>query len=433
MATRRSAGHVIAELAQEAPEQLAITCGDAAMTRLGLEQESNRLARVYQELGVHEGDFVTIGLPNSIELVVAIVATWKLGAVPMPMSSLLPSPERRSVIDLANPALVVGPAADDHPERRTLPAGFSPPIDVDDAPLPDRTSPARKAIMSGGSTGRPKLIVSGLSGIVHSNEGNLLRMQRNERQTVVGPLYHSASFNCATVGLFLGHHLVILPRFDAAAALDTISRSRISWAVFVPTMLIRMWRLIEAEPSRYDLSSIRVLWHMAAPCPAWLKEAWIDLLGPDHIFEMYGGTEGQAITVIDGRAWLSHRGSVGVAEVGEVIVLDEQGAPAPPSVIGEVFMRPSAGVSTYRCIGAEARVRDGWESIGDLGWMDEDGYLYLGDRRTDLIVTGGANVYPAEVEAAIDQHRKVRSSIVVGVPDEDLGSGSTPSSRRHRA
>ena len=287
--------------------------------------------------------------------------------------------------------------------------------------------------MSGGSTGRPKLIVSGLSGIVHSNEGNLLRMQRNERQTVVGPLYHSASFNCATVGLFLGHHLVILPRFDAAAALDTISRSRISWAVFVPTMLIRMWRLIEAEPSRYDLSSIRVLWHMAAPCPAWLKEAWIDLLGPDHIFEMYGGTEGQAITVIDGRAWLSHRGSVGVAEVGEVIVLDEQGAPAPPSVIGEVFMRPSAGVSTYRCIGAEARVRDGWESIGDLGWMDEDGYLYLGDRRTDLIVTGGANVYPAEVEAAIDQHRKVRSSIVVGVPDEDLGSGSTPSSRRHRA
>jgi bile acid-coenzyme A ligase len=161
---------------------------------------------------------------------------------------------------------------------------------------------------------------------------------------------------------------------------------------------------------------------MAAPCADWLKEAWIDLVGADALMELYGGTEAQSATTISGTDWLTHRGSVGKPLLGEMIILDSEGKPAKSGEVGEVFMRRAAGTPpTYRYIGAEAREVDGWETLGDLGWMDEEGFLYLSDRRTDLILSGGANVYPAEVEAALDTHPQVLSSVVVGVPDADLG------------
>jgi bile acid-coenzyme A ligase len=165
-----------------------------------------------------------------------------------------------------------------------------------------------------------------------------------------------------------------------------------------------------------------VVWHLAAPCPAWLKQAWIDWLGPERIFELYAGTEGHAMTAISGAEWLTHRGSVGRPVTGEIRILDPEGSPLPPGELGEVFMRPvGRDRPTYRYLGAEATSRDGWESIGDLGYLDEEGYLYLVDRRTDLILVGGSNVYPAEVEAVLDEHPKVASSAVIGLPDPDLG------------
>ncbi|MFP8879759.1 MAG: AMP-binding protein, partial [Myxococcota bacterium] len=161
-----------------------------------------------------------------------------------------------------------------------------------------------------------------------------------------------------------------------------------------------------------------------APSPDWLKRAWIDWLGSDRIFEAYGGSERIAGTLISGTEWLAHPGSVG-KPTGDrrVLILGPDGNPRPAGEIGEVFMMPPGGQgSTYRYIGAESTATaDGWESLGDLGYLDEAGYLYLVDRKTDMIVTGGANVYPAEVEAALDAHPKVRSSAVVGLPDEDLG------------
>ncbi len=161
---------------------------------------------------------------------------------------------------------------------------------------------------------------------------------------------------------------------------------------------------------------------MAAPCPEWLKEAWIDLVGAETLMELYGGTEGQASSIISGTEWLAHRGSVGKPLTGQMRVLDADGNVAPAGEIGEIYMRPFDGMApTYHYIGAEARELDGWESLGDMGWMDEEGYVYLSDRRTDLILSGGANIYPAEVEAAIDEHPNVLSSLVVGIPDEDLG------------
>jgi bile acid-coenzyme A ligase len=193
----------------------------------------------------------------------------------------------------------------------------------------------------------------------------------------------------------------------------------------VPTMMQRIWNLPEDVRTGYDLSSLEVLWHLAAPCPAWLKEAFIEWLGADVIWELYGGTEGQGSTTIRGDEWLAHRGSVGrPGDHCEMKIVGENGETLPPGAVGEVYMRPRSGPgTTYRYIGATAKSIDGgWESLGDMGHMDADGYLYLSDRRTDMILSGGANIYPAEVEAAIDAFPGVRSSAVIGLPHEDLGN-----------
>jgi bile acid-coenzyme A ligase len=156
-----------------------------------------------------------------------------------------------------------------------------------------------------------------------------------------------------------------------------------------------------------------------------LKEAYIDWFGADVIWELYGGTEGQGGTVITGSEWLAHRGSVGKPNATcQMKVVNEQGDELPTGEIGEVYMRPLTGQgSTYRYIGAEPKaIEGGYESIGDMGYFDEDGYLYLADRQTDMILSGGANIYPAEVEAAIDSCPGVRSSAVIGLPHEDLGN-----------
>jgi bile acid-coenzyme A ligase len=156
-----------------------------------------------------------------------------------------------------------------------------------------------------------------------------------------------------------------------------------------------------------------------------LKQDWINWLGPDVIWELYGGTEGVAATIISGHEWLAHKGSVGtIALGGEIEAFAPDGNMLPRGETGEIYMRLRPDQpSTYRYLGAETRtLGEGWESIGDIGWLDNDGYLYLADRRTDMILVGGANVYPAEVESAIDEHPLVQSSCVIGIPDDDLGN-----------
>lgn len=415
------AGQILTELAQAEPERPAVTCGEVTVTRAELESWANRLARVYEDKGVRCGDFVTITLPNSIEFYAATFAVWKLGAIPQPVSSRLPARELATIIELADPRLVVG-AGGLARDRGCIAGGFIPDASISDAPLsPARVSPAWKAPTSGGSTGRPKLIVSGNSGAVDPAIGLASGMQADGVQLVAGPLYHNSPFTSSMFGLYLGNHLVVLPKFDPDAALDAIAKHRVDWVVVVPTMMLRILRQIEGGADA-DLSSLRQVWHMAAPCPAWLKEAWIDLVGPDRLMELYGGTESQALTCISGTEWLKHRGSVGRAVYGEMVILDDSGAELPRGQIGEIFMRtPTGEPPAYRYIGAEARRINGWESLGDLGWMDEDDYLYLSDRRTDLIISGGANIYPAEVEAVLLQHPQVESAVVVGLPDHDLG------------
>lgn len=415
-------GTRLSQLAAEDPDRPAITCDGRTLTRRELESAANRLARAYAELGVSRGDYVTIALPNSIEWVLATIAVWKLGGIPQPLSPRLPDAEFVGLLDLKPRALLVG---------RPDPRGLVPSVggdftgrpELSDAPLPEAVSPSWKSMPSGGSTGRPKLIEAGGEGripaeVIAMGMGNL----PTDTHLLPVPLSHNTGFTSATLALLTGQHLVLMRRFEPAEFLRLITEHRVTYLATVPTIMQRLLPVYRADPDAYDLSSLRRFWHLAAPCPPNIKEAWIELLGPDTVWELYGGTELQALTFISGTEWLAHRGSVGRVVAGEMKVLDDDGNECPPGVVGEIYLRPAPGSApTYRYIGSTAKTRDGWDSLGDLGWFDEDGYLYLADRRVDMFTVGGRNVYPAEIENALAEHPSVLSCLVVGVPHEDLG------------
>ena len=412
----------LARLAGEDPDRPALTVGDVTLTRSELDRHSNRLARAFSAEGVGHDDLVTIALPNSVDFVATAIACWKLGAIPQPVSWRSPLRELRTIVALADPALVVGVDCDAVPGRAVWTSNRVPDPDISDGPLPPVMGSSWKAPTSGGSTGRPKLILSGERPLVPTEPK--LGLQPNGCVVIPGPLYHNAPFTVASYGLVHGNHVVVLPAFDARATLEAIHEHRPDFIQLVPTMMVRILRLPESERAEFDLSSLRRVWHMGAPCPGWAKEAWLRWLNPEVVWELYAGTEAQAATMIRGDEWLERRGSVGRVTVGEMRVVDpESHAELPPGAVGEVYLRPVSGASpSYRYIGAEPRaIADGWESLGDMGWFDEDGYLFLTDRRTDMIVSGGANIYPAEVEAALSEHPNILSCAVIGLPDEDLG------------
>lgn len=416
-----SVGAAVRYLAEKDPDRPAVTevpvegthvKSVRTLTRMELEKRTNRLARTYERLGVTEGSFVTIGLPNGVDFYEASIAAWKLGATPQPVSHKLPERERKEIIELARPSLVVTEVI---------------PIDdeaSDEPILPDRTAPAFKAPTSGGSTGRPKLIVSGQKGEIDPDTPRGFNASVDGVQLVPGPLYHNAPFMFSVAALFTGNHIIVMPRFDAQRALELIAEYQVDWTLLVPTMMLRMHRLPEEVKQKYPLDSLKGILHLAAPCPPWLKEAWIEWIGAEKVWELYAGTEAQGVTIIGGEEWMAHRGTVGKATPGRMKIVDPgTGEECAPGEIGELWMKPPEGGSTYRYIGAEARTDDeGWESLGDMGYIDEDGYLYLADRRTDMILAGGANIYPAEVEAALDEHPAIASCAVIGIPDDDLGN-----------
>jgi len=393
------------------PDRAAVTDDTRTVTRAELDRLANATARALADLGVGAGDRVTIALPNSVEFVATAMACWCLGATPQPVSARLPERELDAITELAESRVVV--------REPVAVAGF------DDGPLPDAVSASWKAMTSGGSTGRPKLIEAAQSAEIDPEARPSLLMRLDGTHLMPGPLYHNGPFVWTTTALLAGNHVVLGGRFDAERTLALVDRYRPDSMYVVPTMMSRISKLPREVRDRYDVSSLRVVWHLAAPCPPWLKEEWIEWLGAEVIWELYAGTEAQAATVINGREWLEHRGSVGRVDPDLFRVVRDDGTDAAPGEVGEVYMRASADgtVRTYRYVGAEARtLPGGWESLGDMGAIDADGYLTLSDRQTDMILTGGSNVYPAEVEAAIDEHPAVRSSAVIGLPDDDLGN-----------
>jgi bile acid-coenzyme A ligase len=447
-------GAQISRLAQVAPDEPAVSCGGVTITRAELDSSTNRLARAYAGLGVGVGDYVTIVLPNSVEWVQAAVACWKLGAVPQPLSPRLPDAEFEGLLGLRPRALLVGRAYPGGDRQRgeagrsgspteqdgipSLPTGFVPDPALSNAPLPEAVSPCWKSLASGGSTGRPKLIEAGgpyFGSRVPPAIGYPLGAQEGDTTLVPVPLTHNTGMTTAVLALLMRHHLVLMSRFDPHEFLRLITDHRVTFLTTVPTIMQRVLPVYHADPGCYDLTSIRRFWHLGAPCPPAIKQAWINLLGPQVVWELYGGTELQALTFISGDQWLTHRGSVGTVVSGEMKVLDDDGQPCLPGVVGEIYMRPNPGSApTYRYIGVTAKSRDGWDSLGDLGYFDADGFLYLSDRRVDMFTVGGRNVYPAEIEGALSAHPEVLSCLVVGVPDPNFDDmGQIPHALVHTA
>lgn len=410
------------DLAEAQPDRPAVTCGNESLTRAELARAGDDMAVHLQGLGVREGDMVTVAVPNSLDWFVAYLAIWKLGAIPQPISARLPQREVDALLELAAPSAVFGLEADAVGDRPHVPYGFRAPS-ADASHLPDLVSRAWKAPTSGGSTGRPKLIVSGDPALFDTEAPPALALGTDGCIVMPGPLYHNGPAVWSCQALLKGNHVVLLPRFDAEATLALIEQHRATVLYMVPTMMKRIWRLHDDVRHRYDLSSLRVVWHLAEPCPEWLKQCWIDWLGPEKIYELYAGTEAQTATIINGVDWLAHRGSVGRPLDGTVKITDEHGNEVPVGEKGEVWMRNPRDTPTYHYVGAQARTLDGgWESLGDMGHLDADGYLYLGDRAADMILSGGANIYPAEVEAALQEHEGIHSCAVIGLPDEDKGN-----------
>jgi bile acid-coenzyme A ligase len=403
-------------------DTVAVSHGKDALTWEALERGANARARAFAERGVKPGDFVAIGLPNSNAFFETTFAVWKCGATPTSLSWRLPRGEAAAVLEILKPALVVGGEADWNAPN-SLPADFVPE-GLSDQPLASPVARHWKAMTSGGSTGRPKVILDHQPAVVDTAIEQMLAIPPGVSLLNPGPLYHNAPFILAHMGLFAGGRMTGMVKFDAEEALRLIERHRVQWVNFVPTMMHRIWALPDEVRNAYDLSSLKIVFHMAAPMPPWLKEKWIEWLGPERIFELYGGTERQGACVISGLEWLAHRGSVGkIGESCRLRIIGEDGNDVAPGEIGEIYFLPNDGAgSTYHYLGAEPKRRpDGWESLGDIGRIDAEGYLYLSDRLADMILRGGANIYPAEVEAAVSAHPGVRSCVVVGLPDPEFG------------
>lgn len=419
--SEESFGAILKRHAAARPNVAAVSYGTESLTWRDLDVRSDARAAQLQDQGVARDDLVAVALPNGVAHHEWTFAAWKAGATPCILPYRM-ADEFAALVDLVRPRVVIAPAG--------LPAGETLRIAAD-APLPAEggahapAAPASnwKAVASGGSTGRPKVIV---------DHGPPCRTAAIERVieliglpsggTVLnpGPLYHNAPFLFSNLALVAGNRLVGMDRFDPEAWLQQVQREQVEWCFLVPTMMHRIWSLPPQVRASYDLSSLRRVVHMAAACPVWLKQAWIDWLGPDRVLEGYAGTEGPG-TMITGREWLEKPGSVGRVAPDTLTVRAPDGQPCAPGEVGEIFFPPAA-VERFHYIGAAPRLdAAGRMSLGDMGHIDEDGYLFLADRRSDLIIRGGANIYPAEIEAALDEHPAVAAAVAIGLPCEEFG------------
>ena len=427
-------GTRISQLAAEHPAKAAIVFAPQDGRRhettswRELDEGSNRVARLFQDQGLDENSTLVIGLGNCPTHLLAAIAAWKCGALVLPVSSRMPAPERDAILALAQPQLVVSEWADiPHANLRESDLRRASAANAPHSPAPLAAICAHpgKAIGSGGSTGRSKIIIDpnpwqAIPGTLWYAEST--RFAPRQVHLLAGPLYHNSPFLMAHWGLFEDHKLILMERFDAAQALELIERYRIQYAFLAPTMMARIARLPKVEAR--DFSSFEAIYSTAAPCPAWVKRAWINLLGAEKVYEILGASEGVGLTAIRGDEWLRKPGSVGrPLENMRVRILADGGQELPAGEVGEIFMHPGVDEPTYRYVGSPpARsTADGFVSVGDLGWLDEDGYLFLADRRNDLIISGGANVYPAEVEAALSERADIADVVVVGLADEEWG------------
>lgn len=429
-------------------DAVAVRLGDSTRTWADIEGRARRLARAL-DADVGPGRAWAVLSHNRTEWAEWPLAMARSGTRLVPLNWHLTATELAALlVDSGTRLIVAGPGLEDLAAEAAALAdgdtGSTSTVRIvrldsgyeewlaghDDRPLDDRPA-GSPMLFTGGTTGRSKGVTRSDQGAtvsswprVYGGWGDLVAKPAGGTTLISTPLYHALGLAAFMASLSKGVPVVVLERFDPQGVLDTIAEHRITATPMVPTQFIRLLKLPDEVRAAADVSSIEWVLHTAAPCPAWAKRAMIDWFGP-VIYEMYGSSEGTGPALCSSEDWLSHPGTVGKATARVTYsIVDDDGNDLPPGEVGTIYCERTDGPPEYHDDPektASIRLPDGRFTVGDLGWLDDDGFLYLADRRVDLIITGGSNVYPAEIEAALVEHPDVADVAVFGIPDPEWG------------
>ncbi|OBK14855.1 fatty-acid--CoA ligase FadD4 [Mycobacterium asiaticum] len=413
-----------------------------------LEARANRLAHKFRQAGLREGDAVAILLENNEHMHAVMWAARRSGLYYVPINTHLTPAEAAYIVANSNAKAIIGSVAlrdvlaglGEHlpgglPELLLIADGDLPGwqrypecvADQPDTPIGDEIE-GDLLQYSSGTTGRPKGIKRELPHLPPEEAPGMMSALVDfwmDPQTVYlspAPLYHTAPSVWSMTVQAAGLTTVVMEKFDPEGTLDAIARYRVTHGQFVPAMFVRMLKLPDSVRDSYDLSSLKRVMHAAAPCPVQIKKQMIDWWGP-IVDEYYASSEAHGSTLIFAEDWLTHPGSVGKPMGGGIHILDPDGKELPPGEAGEIYFE---GGTTFEYLNdptktAASRDKHGWATVGDIGYLDEEGYLYLTDRRHHMIISGGVNIYPQEAENLLVTHPKVLDAAVFGVPDDEMG------------
>ncbi len=440
------------------PDEVALVDPVTSRTWFELGARVDALVAGLRARGLTEGDAVVVMAGNQCETVETALACLHAGWLLVPVNWHWVAPELAYVLrDAGAAAVVVGDewtavagaalaefGAGEGPMIRLAtgpgdaPSGFESYEAVVDAGRGFDAGPERRGgvmFYTSGTTGSPKGVRGALAelggpveiwSLIAASIAETLRVPRDRAvQLLCGPIYHSAQFVTSIAPLLNGARLVMQHRFDAAGVLALVERHRVTNVHLVPAQMVRLLRLDDAARASFDGSSLVAAFHGAAPCPDSVKRSMLEWWGP-IVWEYYGGTEGGFITVISPEEWLERPGSVGrPTSVVEILVVGPDGRRLGPGEPGDLYFRNLLG-SDFRYHNADdktdaAHLEPGVGTLGDIGYLDDDGYLFLSDRRIDMIISGGVNIYPAEIEAVLAGHPAVADCAVFGVPDDEMG------------
>lgn len=435
------------------PHKPAVIMADTGqtVTFAELESDSVRIARHLHALGLRRGDHLAVLATNTARVFDIYWAAMRSGLyVTMVNWHLTPAEAAYIVTDCGAKAVIVDASLQEFAgsltsmipdtEHRLMFGGTAPGFaDLDrasatesDVPFTDQPRGA-DMLYSSGTTGRPKGIKPALpQRQVHEPGDTMTAMNAQvwgvNSETVYlspAPLYHAAPLRTCAAVQALGGTVVVMDRFDPEKALDSIERHRVTYSQWVPTMFVRMLKLPEQVRSSYDVSSLQVAVHAAAPCPIEVKRQMIDWWGP-ILWEYYSATELNGMTIVDTEQWLHKPGTVGRAVLGIAHICGENGEELPPGHVGTIYFERETLPFEYH--NAPEKTREAqhpnhpsWTTTGDVGYLDEDGYLFLTDRGSFLIISGGVNIYPQEIENVLVEHPKVLDAGVIGAPDPEMG------------